>query len=117
MTNAQTDAPNTPALACVPGAIAAAERPSHFALLERLFRRALRERIAHGNGYAYRFDSDAFGDLAQLIENERRCCPFLTFALELAPEHGAIWLRLTGPEGTRSFLDAEFHFPNSAASL
>jgi len=97
-------------LACVPGAIPAAERPAHFALITRLFTAAARERrdLSGGaEGYAFRFDADAFDDLARWVTNERRCCPFLSFALELAPDGGPLWLRLTGPAGTRAFLDAE----------
>ena len=45
---------------------------------------------------------------ARFVANERRCCPFLTFTLELAPDGGPLWLRLTGPAGTRAFLEAEF---------
>ena len=97
-------------LACVPGAIPAAQRPAHFALVTRLFTAAARERrdpSGGAEGYAFRFDADAFDDLARWIANERRCCPFLSFALELAPDGGPLWLRLTGPAGTRAFLDAE----------
>ena len=67
----------------------------------------MREKSSLPNGYAYRFDADAFDDLARWIANERRCCPFLTFAVELTPNAGPIWVRLTGPDGTRDFLDAE----------
>lgn len=105
----------TPPLACVPGALPAAERPAHFALAARLFREAAREqRPAPGDaggrveGYAFRFDAPAFDEVARFVANERRCCPFLTFTLELAPDGGPLWLRLTGPAGTRAFLEAEF---------
>ena len=99
----------TPALplACVPGAIAAAERAAHFALLQRLFAGAARERVGVPDGYAYRFDADAFEDVARFVANEQKCCPFVAFAMELSPDGGPLWLRLTGPAGTREFLDAE----------
>jgi hypothetical protein len=99
-----------PPIACTPAAIPAAERPAHFALLERLFTTELRERRTladGGEGYAYRFDAGAFDDLARWITNERRCCAFLRFAVELEPADGAIWVSLTGPAGTHAFLDAE----------
>ena len=98
--------PETP-LACVPGAIPADERAAHFALFERLFTTRARERIPLAAGYAWRFDADAFDDVARWIANERRCCPFLTFAIELAPAGGPLVVVLTGPAGTRDFLDAE----------
>ena len=98
---------NTTPLACVPGAIPAEARRAHFALLSRLFGAELREWGDVPGGRAYRFDADAFDDVARWAANERRCCPFLTFALELAPDGGPLWVRLTGPEGTRTFLEAE----------
>lgn len=106
-------------LACVPGAIPAAERAGHFALAARLVGEAARERRAlaadvggaagagGAEGYGFRFDVEALGDVARFVGNERRCCPFLTFALEAPAGEAALWLRLTGPAGTRAFLDAE----------
>ena len=100
-------------LACVPGAIPAAERAGHFALAARLFGEGARERRAlagdagGAEGYAFRFDVEELGDVARFVGNERRCCPFLTFALEVPAGEGALWLRLTGPAGARAFLDAE----------
>lgn len=93
-------------LACVPGAIPAEERAGHFELIQRLFREA-RERRLIENGYAFRFGSSALVDIARFTENERRCCPFLAFVIEQEPMGGPLWLRLTGPAGTREFLEAE----------
>ena len=94
-------------LACVPGAIPAAERPAHFERLGRLFGTEVRERRTSADGYVYRFDAAAFDELARWVTNERRCCPFLRFTLELTPGDGPIWVSLTGPTGTQTFLDAE----------
>ena len=105
-----TDAAAAVPLSCVPGAIPAAERDAHFALARRLLAESARERRALSageDGYAFRFDADAFDDVARWITNERRCCPFLTFTLELAPDAGPMWVRLAGPAGTRELLDAE----------
>jgi hypothetical protein len=46
--------------------------------------------------------------LAQLITFERECCPFLRFSLRLEPANGPLWLELTGPEGTKVFLQSLF---------
>ena len=105
MSSASTD--ETLPLACVPGAIPAEQRSAHFALTARLFGEAARERRALPDGYAVRFDADALEPLARFVEHERKCCPFLTFTLELAPAGGPLWLRLTGPAGTREFLESE----------
>jgi hypothetical protein len=94
-------------LACVPGAIPAEDRAAHFALVKALFSTALQERRELANGYAFRFDADQLDRVARFAANERKCCPFLSFTMELMPGSGSLWLRLTGPEGTRGFLDAE----------
>jgi hypothetical protein len=98
---------DTPPLACVPGAIPTGERAAHFALLQRLFGESAQERRDVPGGYAFRFDAASFDDVARFVELERLCCPFLTFNLDVSAQAGPLWLRLTGPEGTREFLDAE----------
>ncbi|NIQ54391.1 MAG: hypothetical protein GWN71_13770 [Gammaproteobacteria bacterium] len=103
----ETSARNTPAPACVPGAIPAAERAAHFDLVARLFGGDAREKRALENGYEFRFDAAAFEDVARFVANERECCPFLDFEIDVGAEDGAVRLRLTGPEGTREFLEAE----------
>jgi hypothetical protein len=98
---------STPGLACIPAAIPAPERPGHFALGRELLEERAIERVALPNGYATRFEPDAFEAVARFVANERRCCPFLSFELLLEPAAGPLWLRMTGPEGTREILDAE----------
>ena len=98
-------------LACVRDAIPAAERPAHFQRLTRLFTSAVRERRELPDGRAFRFDADALDEVARWIAHERRCCPFLRFALELAPDGGPLWVTLTGPPGTPEFLSAELPAP------
>lgn len=93
-------------LACDSHAIPADERDEHFARIRRLFG-DVHERIDLSDGFAFRFPATAFEDVVRFVENERKCCPFLAFAIELAPGRGPVWLRLTGPEGTREFLRSE----------
>lgn len=98
-----------PALACVPSAIPAAERQAHFALGRELVGVQAMERVKLPNGYAIRFPPDVFEAVTRFVANERKCCPFLTFELTLDPAPGPLWLRMTGPEGTRAVLDAELN--------
>lgn len=94
-------------LACVAGAIPAGERAGHFALLSRLFGQDAHERRIVDGGYAFRFGAASLDDVARFVGRERLCCPFLAFTLDIAANSDVLWLRLTGPEGTRDFLDAE----------
>jgi hypothetical protein len=102
-------APVIPVLACVPSAIPAAERQGHFSLGRELLVTKAKERQALSNGYAIRFDAEEWDAVARFVANERKCCPFLTFELTLSAESGPLWLRMTGPEGSRAVLDAELN--------
>lgn len=94
-------------LACVTDAIPAEERPSHVAVTRHLFGVAAQEHQALAEGYAFRFDPDELESLTRFVANERRCCPCLTFEIVVLPDEGPVWLRLSGPAGTRRFLEAE----------
>ena len=50
--------------------------------------------------------SETLALIARAIDAERRCCRFLTFRLVVEPDEGPIVLEMTGPTGTREFLDA-----------
>lgn len=62
------------------------------------------------HGFIYQFPSDGglILELANLIQLEHRCCPFLTFRLTVEPGEGSVSLELTGPEGTKEFLEEIF---------
>jgi hypothetical protein len=59
-------------------------------------------------GYAFELPGDpqTLRLVTDLIVAERDCCPFLTFNLDTAPSHGPITLRMTGPVGTKPFLES-----------
>lgn len=111
--DATTAAPHPP-LACAAAAIPAAERPAHRALASRLFAAGAADRRDAADGYLYRLDAARLEEVARWIANERRCCPFLAFALEVGPDDAPLRLRITGPPGTRELLDAELHAPRGA---
>jgi hypothetical protein len=62
------------------------------------------------NGYAFRWPSDVVSlvEVAEFVEKERKCCPFLDFEIAVDRERGPIWLKITGREGVKAFLRAEF---------
>lgn len=74
--------------------------------------RAVLESKELESGYAYRFPADEswLAELAQIIGMERQCCPFLTFRMTAEAGFGAIWLELSGPEGTKDFLKSFFQW-------
>jgi hypothetical protein len=59
------------------------------------------------NGFRIVFKADvSLTAIAEVIEKERHCCPFLQFAVLVAGQEQTIELTVTGPPGTREFLDA-----------
>jgi hypothetical protein len=101
-------------IACTPAAIPADVRGAHFALAARLFGGHVRERRDLPHGIELRFDAEDLADVARFVADERRCCPFLHIHLELLPDDGPLWLRLTGPPGTREFMAAELRLDADA---
>jgi hypothetical protein len=61
------------------------------------------------DGYAFQFPSDAktFATVSEWIGNERLCCPFFEFDLQVEDNSGPMILRITGPEGVKQFIKAE----------
>jgi hypothetical protein len=76
-------------------------------LLADLLRRAESQELA-GDGVRLRFAAAAgtLPAIAEVVDAERHCCRFLRFTLTVEPDEGPIVLELTGPPGTRQFLDA-----------
>ncbi len=74
-------------------------------LLHELIARSTR-RDQHEDGVTFSFTpaADLLPLVAKAIDAERRCCRFLRFELTVAPDEGPIRLRLSGPAGTREFL-------------
>ena len=101
---------NATPLACVASAIPADQRPGHFALIQRLFGSVLERHTVPG-GYSFQFAADAFAEVTTFVANERKCCPFLHFVIEVPPASDRVTLTISGPEGTPKFLDAELLTP------
>jgi hypothetical protein len=94
-------------LACDLTAIPASAREEHITTAPQLFEVA-QEIQELPTGYAIRFQNEPgrFAAVAKYIENERLCCPFFNFGLEVESNSGAIWLKLTGAEGVKELLYA-----------
>lgn len=81
-------------------------------LLSRLVHRAS-DREALEDGLRLRFMPDAriVGEIAEVVNAERLCCRFLRFTINVQPDEGPITLDLTGPAGTREFIEALLDTP------
>ncbi len=70
------------------------------------------------NGYRYGFPAyDAIlKDLVEVINFERKCCPFLSFRLIAKSGESKFWLELTGPEGTKESIVSLLNLPAASTS-
>ena len=93
---------------CDINAIDPVQRQQHLATTVALFG-AVQEIRELPSGYAFRLPNEANMLLkaAEFIMRERLCCPFLGFGVEVEPEGGPVWLRLTGAAGIKPFIQAE----------
>jgi hypothetical protein len=100
---------SAPVSACNLKAISGADRPRYNELL-KLIRSAMRDRSAVPNGYAFKLDSKAvtLPEAGEWISMERLCCPFLTLQISASGNQPDWLLTLSGPEGVKPVLDAEF---------
>lgn len=92
---------------CNMTALSPEERTTHQQHITQLFGSLVRETLELADGFAYRFDGEHYPLLATFITDERKCCPFLTFRLEVAPERGPVWLQLTATGDVKPFLVEE----------
>ena len=61
------------------------------------------------NGYEFEFSpaSNTVQLVAEWAVGERACCPFFDIDMRLEREGGSLWLRLTGREGVKQFIQAD----------
>jgi hypothetical protein len=62
------------------------------------------------DGFEFAFPSDPsnYQALTEFTPLERACCPFFDISIRLEREGGKLWWRLTGREGVKQFIHAEF---------
>jgi hypothetical protein len=58
-----------------------------------------------GRAWRFTFEQGLLPAIALVIEAEHRCCPFLRFGLTVEPGDGPVTLEVTGPAGTKEFLE------------
>jgi hypothetical protein len=99
----------SPVFACNLKAIGAAERPRYNDLSRRL-RSAVRDWSELPDGHALKLDGKTISlpEVAEWIAMERLCCPFLTLQLSASGNQADWLLKLTGPEGVKPLVQAEF---------
>jgi hypothetical protein len=97
---------------CNVNALNPAERALHKQLTRKLIA-ARNEVVETAKGYKFQFRSSmvSVAELAGWVEAEAKCCPFFDFHIDLEREGSLVCLRLTGEEGIKPFIRAEFQVP------
>jgi hypothetical protein len=87
-----------------------ASRARHFDVLGPALAKARQNFRELSNGYefAYRPDRATVQQLMEWVAGERLCCPFFDIEVRIEREGGSVWLRLTGREGTKQFIQSDF---------
>jgi hypothetical protein len=96
--------------ACIATALSPAERKQHFEEYGPRLRASLKTIRELPNGYEFAFhtDRDTYQVLSTWMFQERLCCPFFDLELRIDREGGSTWLSLTGRDGVKEFIQAEF---------
>ncbi|HSS45291.1 MAG TPA: hypothetical protein VLO07_08120 [Thermoanaerobaculia bacterium] len=117
LAGASLPAPAEEPLACKINALTGPQRDRYQLLSERL-RSAVVERVELTNGYELvldlgRLPRDSAGspfcvvEVAEWVDLEARCCPFLDFGIAVSGKGGPVKLRLTGGKNVKAFLKTE----------
>ncbi len=101
--------PQDVVIACDPHAIPAEQRDAWVETGKYVYA-AVQEAQELPDGYRFRLSSDSamLLRIAEYISNERLCCAFLQFTVEITPNGGPFWLSLTGGEGVKAYIDGVF---------
>lgn len=65
----------------------------------------LKEETGYGYKYIFNSHDDVLDKLIDFVKSERLCCDFFSFQLSIEGQKAA--LEITGPEGSKKFLDHE----------
>jgi hypothetical protein len=108
---------NEAVLACNPNAIPA-DRREQWAVTGQQVYAAVQEVRDLPDGYAFRLPADPamLLKVAEYINNERLCCAFVYFTVEIEAQ-GPLWLRLTGAEGVKEYMRSVFEMHDLLAPL
>src|SRR5215470_12796613 len=94
---------------CNTKALTTAERARHEALTKKLLAMR-RETVEMEKGYEFQYSPAdvTVAEVAEWVVAESRCCAFFDFHIDLENAGTLVCLRLTGTEGVKQFIRAEF---------
>lgn len=95
--------------ACDMTALSTEQRTRHYELA-KLLQSSLADICELPDGYDFEFawSPAAYNALAEITPLEHACCPFFDIGIRIEAEGNRLCWRLTGQEGIKSFIRAEF---------
>jgi hypothetical protein len=66
------------------------------------------QELPDGFEFEFPYDPSNYQALTEFTPLERSCCPFFDISIRLEREGGKLWWRLTGRDGVKQFIHAEF---------
>ena len=93
-------------------ALTPTERAHYKQLTEKLIA-ARKDIVETQKGYEFQFTpaNVTLAELADWVAAEGKCCPFFDFHIDLERAGSLLCLRLTGEDGIKPFIRAEFQVP------
>jgi hypothetical protein len=82
------------------------DREAHVAVSEQVFEAVINTRETP-DGYEFRLPVEQLKNVAVWMSNERLCCPFFHFSLNLAPQSDHLWLGLGGSDTVKALIKAD----------
>jgi len=94
---------------CNTKALTREERARHTQLGDKLMA-ARKEIVESEKGYEFQYSPAdvSVAEVAEWVTAESKCCPFFDFHIDLENQGKLVCLRLTGEEGVKAFIRAEF---------
>lgn len=106
---ATLDADRAGVMGCKLGALTKSDRNEQEAATRRIAP-LIKETKELPSGYAFRLPSNppSLNDVTQWIARERKCCPFVAFALRFDHGNDDVWLELTGEGEAKVLIKSRF---------
>jgi hypothetical protein len=100
-------------IACDPTQIAPDQRERWMEVGPQVYK-AIQEIQELPDGYAFRLpnNTEMLLLMAEDLNFERFCCPFVRYTLEIEPNKDPFWLRMTGGKGVKEFVQMAFETSN-----
>lgn len=101
-------------IACDPSALSKEQMEYWMGVIAPKLYQSVEEIQELPNGFAWRLPSNAetLMLMAEDLNMERLCCPFVHYTVEIEPNQGPFWLKMTGGEGVKAFLRMTFETVN-----